>query len=303
MKISVIIPCYNSAAFVARAVRSVMAQDYGDTEIICVNDGSTDHTREVLAQLEQEFNDRLRVLDIANSGAGAARNAGVEISSGEYLQFLDADDELLVSKLSSDVNVLGTNKAVMLAGAYIRKKATSESKVEVKTDDVWLALFNGQLGCTCSNLFQREAFLKAGGWSTTLRSSQETELMHRLLKMGATVAYNPAFNTVVHVADSIISAREPVANLRRYFDVRLSVFDSMKSHGYGRELMQNAGYMFYGILHRMYAMDREQSLQMLEQLKKRSIKITAGPGVSSRYRLLCAIFGFAATEKIFYGGK
>lgn len=303
MKISVIIPCFNAAAFVGRAVRSVVAQDYTDIEIICVDDGSTDGTRDVLQQLSVEFDGRLHVLHLANGGPGKARNAGAKAATGTYLQFLDADDELRPSKLSADVQLIRSPQPAMIAGAYTRSHHGRESKMEVKTGDVWFALFNGQLGCTCSNLFQREAFLNAGGWSELLQSSLETDLMHRLLKNNADVIYNPQFNTIVHVGDSIISVKEPVANLRRYFDVRLAVFDSMRSLGFEKGLYTNAGYMFYGILHRMYALDATQSFIMLNELRKRKIKITEGPGVSSRYRMLCTIFGFAATEKLFYRGQ
>jgi glycosyltransferase involved in cell wall biosynthesis len=87
-RVSVIIPAYNAAATIAATVESVLAQSLGDFEIIAVDDGSTDRTREILAG----FGDRVRLIEQHNNGPAAARNAGARASSGDLLAFLDADD-------------------------------------------------------------------------------------------------------------------------------------------------------------------------------------------------------------------
>jgi len=87
-RVSVIIAAYNAAATIAATVESVLAQTFRDFEIIAVDDGSTDRTREILAG----FGDRVRLIEQRNNGPAAARNAGARVSSGEYLAFLDADD-------------------------------------------------------------------------------------------------------------------------------------------------------------------------------------------------------------------
>ncbi|MEO6280714.1 glycosyltransferase family A protein [Roseateles sp.] len=97
--VSVIIPAYNAAAYVAEAVDSVLAQDYPHVEVIVVNDGSKDNTLEVL----RGYGDRIRVIDQANAGPPKARNAGLAAVRGEYVAFLDADDIWLPTKLSAQV--------------------------------------------------------------------------------------------------------------------------------------------------------------------------------------------------------
>ena len=109
--VSVVIPVFNSAATIARAVASVLAQRFGGkVEVIVVNDGSTDGSAEVL----REFGDRIRIIEQANRGAAAARNAGVAVASGEYLAFLDADDQWLPEKLAKTVPVFERNPAAVL---------------------------------------------------------------------------------------------------------------------------------------------------------------------------------------------
>ena len=101
-RVSVIVPVFNGAATVPRALASIFAQTFTDYELVVVNDGSTDDTATVLAG----YGDRLRVITQPNRGLSAARNAGVRASSGEYLAFLDDDDEWMPEKLARCVPVL-----------------------------------------------------------------------------------------------------------------------------------------------------------------------------------------------------
>lgn len=90
-KISVIIPVYNAEKYIANSLDSVLSQNFSDLEIICINDGSTDKSREILEQY-QERDGRVKVISQKNSGGSAARNKGIEKSTGEYIMFLDSDD-------------------------------------------------------------------------------------------------------------------------------------------------------------------------------------------------------------------
>src|SRR5208282_2790667 len=101
--VSVVIPVFNGAATIARAIESVLAQDYRDEyEIIVSDDGSTDDTPSILAR----FQGRIRVTRQSNRGAAAARNAGVATCSSELLAFLDADDTWMPPKLRKMVPVI-----------------------------------------------------------------------------------------------------------------------------------------------------------------------------------------------------
>lgn len=94
-KISVVIPCYNRAGLIARAVASAVAQSHVPHEVIVVDDGSTDGSADVAASLPGP----VRVLRQANSGASAARNAGIASATGDWVAFLDSDDEWHPDKL------------------------------------------------------------------------------------------------------------------------------------------------------------------------------------------------------------
>ena len=93
MKISVIVPVYNCAPYVERCVRSIMSQTHDELEIICVDDGSTDDSGLILDQLACE-DARIRVIHQDNAGVSAARNAGIDAASGEFITFVDSDDAI-----------------------------------------------------------------------------------------------------------------------------------------------------------------------------------------------------------------
>jgi len=113
MKLSIIIPVYNVAAYIRRCLNSVINQTYQDIEIICVDDGSNDGSEKTLDEYTM-IDSRINVIHIANSGAATARNIGLEVASGDYTGFVDADDyidlcmyETLIKKaLNSNADII-----------------------------------------------------------------------------------------------------------------------------------------------------------------------------------------------------
>ena len=93
-RLTVVVPSYNVEDWVDRCLESLEAQDFPDFEVVCVNDGSTDGTRDRLARWEAR-DARVRVVDQQNAGLSAARNAGIRAARGDYVCFLDADDRLV----------------------------------------------------------------------------------------------------------------------------------------------------------------------------------------------------------------
>lgn len=101
-EVSVVIPAYNAVPYIGQAVRSVLAQTYRDVEIIVVDDGSTDTTRDVLAA----FGDHIRYIYQENQERAVARNTGIAHAQGEYIAFLDADDYWHPEKIAKQMKAL-----------------------------------------------------------------------------------------------------------------------------------------------------------------------------------------------------
>ena len=101
-KVSVIIPCYNQAAYLPKAVASLQAQTLEYWECIIVDDGSTDNTAEVVSNLALR-DERVRLVQKLNGGSASARDTGLKTAKGQYIQFLDADDTIAPEKLEQQV--------------------------------------------------------------------------------------------------------------------------------------------------------------------------------------------------------
>ena len=100
--VSVVIPVYNSSEYIARTIESVLAQTHKPDEIIVVDDGSTDETRQKVTQYEP----KVKYIYQTNAGTSAARNTGIKTSSSEWIAFLDADDEWLPEYLQKQLALL-----------------------------------------------------------------------------------------------------------------------------------------------------------------------------------------------------
>jgi glycosyltransferase involved in cell wall biosynthesis len=128
-RFSIIIPTYNYASTLPRAVSSVLQQTGNDYEIIIINDGSTDNTAEIITKLQQQTPDIIRDFSQPNAGVATARNHGIKESRGQYLLFLDADDALMPDALPILRNVLEARKnAEVVIGAHIKVEMNGKEK-------------------------------------------------------------------------------------------------------------------------------------------------------------------------------
>lgn len=113
--ISVIIPVYNTGQSAVRLISTLLKDPYKNLEIIVIDDGSTDDSLNLLKSLQDS---RLRIIHQANSGASSARNHGINISHGEYLIFIDSDDEVTKDFISDLVNTIKTPNTSIVATGY-----------------------------------------------------------------------------------------------------------------------------------------------------------------------------------------
>jgi glycosyltransferase involved in cell wall biosynthesis len=177
--ISVIIPAYNAANFLADAVQSVLDQTIIPSEIIVVNDGSTDET-ELVAK---KFGNKIQYLYQQNRGTASARNRGLEIAAGNLIGFLDADDVWLKNKLELQSCLLQKNPDYEIAIGLLRRIPISKTN-EVKHKK----LENGEYATSAgSSLFRREVFQKIGNFDEKMGFCEDVDLFLRILDSGIKV--------------------------------------------------------------------------------------------------------------------
>ncbi|HWP40292.1 MAG TPA: glycosyltransferase family A protein, partial [Tepidisphaeraceae bacterium] len=177
--VSVIIPCFNCARFVGEAIRSALNQTYEPLEVIVVDDGSTDDSRQII----RSFGNRIRWEFQANHGACAARNRGLELSRGEFIQFLDADDLLHADKLRRQVcevrheRVVAFGPWLMFSGASPSPPYRADRRCIVSEDNLVLQYLRGKFITSHSLLWPREILLSIGGWDRSIVANQDGDLL------------------------------------------------------------------------------------------------------------------------------
>lgn len=118
MKFSIIIPVYNAESYLARCIDSVLLQEHKDFEVIMVDDGSSDKSLAICKQYAEK-DDRIQVISKPNGGPGSARNAGLKCVNGDYICFMDADDEVAPEWLTNYSRELSIDDADILFQNYI----------------------------------------------------------------------------------------------------------------------------------------------------------------------------------------
>lgn len=250
--VSVIIPCYNVEEYVEECVTSVLQQTYSTIELICVDNNSSDHTYQRLEELKEKYPDIIIVKE-HKAGAPAARNAGLKLAKGEWVQFLDADDILLPEKIESNMNLIVLENRIihLLIGGCKRIKAHGAFLIrEVEKTDPWLALFRSKLGVTSCILWKKSILKEVGGWNEQLGSSQEYRLLFEVLKIcpKTALAYDDNVLTVNRERiDHSITHTDPVNNIKRFIALRSSIISYLRE--YEKEYFEEKKHTYYGIMY------------------------------------------------------
>lgn len=205
--VSVVIPAWNSADTLPRAIDSVLAQTWEAREIIVVDDGGTDDSLAVLAV----YGDRLRVISQANGGPGAARNRGLSEARGRYVAFLDADDHWLPEKLERQVALLEAHPELGFCSTATAVVDTRGG--QVRDWPCWKAaeplletLFMRSAtvsGSTSGVLARRELLLEAGGFDERLRGFEDPDLWIRLAARAGYACIPEVLTVVVRTPNSV----------------------------------------------------------------------------------------------------
>lgn len=179
--VSVIIPTFNRRPLVGAAIESVLAQSYGDFELIVVDDGSTDDT---VAQLAQ-FGSRLLILKQLNRGVSAARNLAVRHAHGRYLAFLDSDDLWLPNKLATQVAFMEQHPTVHICQTeeiWIRDgvRVNPKAKHRKPSGDIFIASLELCLVSPSAVMLTRELFERVGGFDESLPVCEDYDLWLRI---------------------------------------------------------------------------------------------------------------------------
>lgn len=196
-RVSVLIPCYNAAAFLGQALESVLGQTYQDFEIIVVDDGSTDHTASVVGAYP-----RVRYIYHAHSGIPVTRNLAISHAQGEFITFLDADDLWEASKLEKQVAYMDSHLDCQLVYTIAQNFFAGEG-MTARQKQLLEANMDNYMASCC---IRRSVFEKYGGFREDYPCGEDTQWVFRLRAAGVSMAHciqEPLYLRRIH--DSNIS--------------------------------------------------------------------------------------------------
>ena len=178
MKFSIVTPTYNRQDLVQTTIRSILAQTFTDWELFVIDDGSTDNTEQAVQEYLKDH--RIKYIKKNNSGQADSLNFGVNQTSGEFITFLDSDDEAYPNWLEVINKNIKEDTSVVCSGAM--RKLTDGTLVHERIDK-WK--FFGEVvrfRFTCGSLFmKRQIFLDIGGYDSEMKSNIQTDMGYRLL--------------------------------------------------------------------------------------------------------------------------
>ena len=299
MVISCVVPVFNAAPFLRDCYLSLSNQTFKPSEIIFVDNNSTDDSWRILNEIANSDNSVI-ILKEVKQGASAARNKGLSIAKGNYIQFLDADDLLDVDKLSHQVNLILKDSAspdLVIANfkrVYLKNKFHEE--VFFNEIDFWLGLLESRLGCTCSNLWKKEKLLEVGGWNENLMSSQEYDLMFRLLAAKANLRFDSSFKTTIRLrAEGNISSVNIKNNLINYCELRLRVVSFLKKNRLFKDAYNQ---ILFDCIRPIFNYNRSLAKKLVTAHLPRGYKPKVSSSTTLTYVFFYRIFGFYFTESI-----
>lgn len=190
VKISAVIPTYNRGNIVGRAIESALAQEYPPAEIIVVDDGSIDNTREIL----ESYGEKVRCIYQANAGVSSARNRGVKETKGEWIAFLDADDYWLpghLGRMVSTIHATGGEAALYFSDLKVPRQEGGgrywnrcgfeiEGNWEFMRDAGDWAFLPIQPMMVQASVISTKIFVELGGFSEQLRIAEDTLLFFKI---------------------------------------------------------------------------------------------------------------------------
>lgn len=192
-KVSVIIPTYNRVHLLSRAIEGVLGQTHQNFEIIVVVDGSTDGTKQLIAHLQKKYNS-IKYFYQANLGACSARNKGLELASGEFVQFLDSDDYMTQDKIKIQVDIMeneGTSCAIC-DFQYIDSKGNILKSTR-NNGNIHSYVANFRSPFIMTPLIRTTSIIHELKWNLSLKRNQDMDFMFKYFMTIRNWSYTPGF--------------------------------------------------------------------------------------------------------------
>ncbi|MEM7387412.1 MAG: glycosyltransferase [Verrucomicrobiota bacterium] len=298
------IPCHNADRWIMAAVQSALNQDWPATEILVVDDGSTDRTRSLI----EGFGDQIRFITQENAGPNRARNEILKNARGEWIQYLDADDYLKQRKLSHQMAIVSrkTDIDLLLSPVLVEEWKANQPCPHQTTsynpayDDYQLWL-SWQMPQTGGALWRRDTLEALGGWDEDLPCCQEHELYLRALTSQKIRGhFDPTPLAVYRIwSEGTVCRKNPL----QLIETKTRLIRQLKAWMEARNLWEEkhrgiAGQACFEMARKLATIDLDHATSYFHERRSEGLIFKAGDAAPASYRSLLKVLGFGRTERI-----
>jgi len=298
-KVSILIPCFNAECWVNEAIESALEQTWPNKEVIVVDDGSTDDSREII----KSFGDKIRYLFEPNRGGNSCRNQLLKLATGDWVQFLDADDYLLPDKIAMQMRMI-SGADVIYGPVLLRTEASNHASDKLSIPDSGADLYERwirwQVCQTGGVLWRRGSLLQIGGWNESFFCCQDNEVCLRAIRAGFKFAYCPEPGTVYRIwSEGTVCRKNP----KQLIQIKTLLIDDMLEWLKMIDIlkpthMAAAGQISFEMARTLAKFSISEASTYSKKQKAKCIWNPVGPAAPLRYKLAMNVLGFRAAELI-----
>jgi glycosyltransferase involved in cell wall biosynthesis len=299
-RVSILIPCYNAENWIGQAIQSSLDQTWLDKEVIVVDDGSKDGSREVI----QSFEGRIKFEFELNRGGNPTRNRLLELAKGEWVQYLDADDFLLPEKISHQMQYVDEQVDIVYGPIIIQNENTEGgictlSQPDPRQDlaEQWIRWYVCQTGGV---LWRKSSLIRIGGWNENFSCCQDNEVCLRAIKEGLRFKYSEYQDTVYRIwSEDTICRKDP----RKVISIKSQLIEEMVDYLKKNELInQNyinaAGEVVFEMARTLAKFSINEASRYVEKWRNKGIFCISGPAAPLSYQVMIKLLGFAQSERV-----
>ncbi|RZK56358.1 MAG: glycosyltransferase [Pedobacter sp.] len=303
--VSVCIPTYNNSNFIIETIHAIINQSYINLEIIIVNDGSTDETKEIIESINDQ---RIKLIHVVNGGAASARNIAFNSSNGDYIIFLDGDDYIEPDFIDKQINKISplTNDIVLSSwGRFFNNNLQSFTEEITPSESITFAEWIGIYWINCNPMtnpgraiIPRATILKSGLWDESLSLNDDLEFFTRIFIHSNKIVFNQEAKLYYRSGTNGLSSKKgKEASQSLYISIYKSVNHVLDYYKNDEGIKLACANMIQSYIYLAYPHHKEYTDQAEKEISKLatpSLKFESG-GIT---KFLNAIIGWKMTKKI-----
>ena len=301
MKYSILIPCFNAQRWIRQCIESALNQSVSATEVIIVDDGSTDNSCEIV----RSFGSQVQFEASPNRGGNVARNRLLEMATGEWAQFLDADDYLQPDKIERQIEITNNDTDLVYSpvtieswnGEHVSAVTVRPPNLSQSLEEQWI---RWQVAQTGTVLWRTSSLRRIGGWNEAYPCCQDNEVTLRAIREGLTFAFCPDAGAVYRIwSDDTVCRKDSNKVIRYRTDLIRQMLAWLDSCGRLTQMHRDAaGQAFFEMARTMAKHDISAADRYATKCKNDQLFRITGPAGPLHYRLIAKTMGFRMAERV-----